>query len=310
MFLAPFFMFAQIGQNFSIAITPTNPGPNETVNFSLSAYEFNIDLAGIVWNVDGKPVKSGVGQTSFSMTSPLNGKSATISAVVTPVGGSALTNSVTISPADMDVLYEVIDGYVPPFYRGKTLPIKQSQIKVVAVPHVKTVSGSYARPEDFVYTWRKDGQNVPSQSGIARDSLIFANQILDKDNVVSVSATNGSKTVGSNLTLKMSEPEIIFYEEYSIEGVQYQRALSNVSDLKKPRLTVVAEPYFLSSDFKTNQNIIMGWQVNGVKADNKFKQSITLNTLDRVGLVTLTASYNDTKKLFREITNSMKITNN
>lgn len=310
LFLAPFLIFAQVSgleQSFNLSVSPQNPGPRELVSFSVSAFEFNIDLANIVWSVDGKSVKSGTGEKSFSFTSPENGKSSTVSVVVTPKGGSPIQKSMTISPADMDLIYEVIDGYTPPFYKGKTLPIKQSQLRVVAMPNVKTVSGGYAKAKDFVYTWRKDGENIPSQSGFGRNSLILSNQILDTGNTVEVAATNGIKKVDGSLEIVTLEPEIVFYELSLATGVKYQKAIVSGETISQPKLSLVAEPYFLSKNIQKNNDIVTTWKLNEQPASPVSKNNLIINTAAATGTVNVMFEYNDTRKLFRNFKKSLSL---
>lgn len=304
LFIAPIFIFAQateISKTVEMSMSPQNPSPGETVTFGISAYEFNVDLSNVVWSVDGKVVKSGVGIKSFSLTAPANGKSSVVSVSITPKNEAPITRSITISPSDIDLIYEVLDGHVPTFYRGKVLPIKQSQIKIVALPNVKTVSGGQARAKDFAYTWRKDGENAPSQSGFGRNSLIFSNQILDTGNTVEVSATNGLKTVVGTIDITLFEPEIVFYELDLVSGIKYQRAFKSGEYIKQSKLSLIAEPYFLSKGFMTNNDIKTSWYVNGQLATSVAKNNVILNTATTAGRVDVSFEYNDTKKLFRNL---------
>ncbi len=309
-FLAPLFIFAQmpgIEQSFSLSFSPQNPSPGELVTFGVSAYEFNIDLANIVWSVDGKSVKSGKGVKGFTFEAPANGKSSTISVVVSPATGTPIEKSITISPADIDLIYEVMDGYVPPFYRGKILPIKQSQIKVVALPNVKTMTGGTAKAKDFVYTWRKDSENLPGQSGFGRSSVTFVNEILDRGNTLEVSATNGLKKVDGAIVINYLEPEILFYEYDILTGVKYQRAFRSGENIKQPKLSIIAEPYFLSRDFMPNKDIAGTWMLNGQKATPVAKNNLIINTSATSGKVDISFEYNEAKRLFRSFKKSLSL---
>jgi len=45
-----------------------------------------------------------------------------------------IDKEIVIEPAQLDILWESTDSYVPPFYEGKALPSIESTIKVVALP--------------------------------------------------------------------------------------------------------------------------------------------------------------------------------
>ncbi len=308
--LGPAFAFAQ-NQTFSVRQSPENPNPGETVFLNISAYEFNVDLAKITWSLDGKAKDSGVGKKAFSFVAPANGKTSSVEIEVVPQNGKAIKQTLSFTPADIDILWEALDSYTPPFYPGKSLPISQSQVKVVAVPVVKNANGTHRKTEDFVFTWRKDGKNFPGQSGLGKNGFSFANQILDKQNRVDVSATDGAKTVSGSVIITPFESEILFYEVDRVSGLpKYQDAYGPAVDVKQSRLSLVAEPYFLSSNFKIDENIKTVWKLNDQEVKPSSKNNLIINATTTTGPVNVTFLYDDTKKLFRDFneTTSLNIT--
>lgn len=308
-FLAPVFSFAQnISSSITITLSTENPQPNQSISASVSALSFNIDLAKIVWSLDGKVIKSGDGEKNVSFSAPAAGKSASLSASVTPQGGALITQSVEISSGgSVDLIWESIDGYTPPFYRGKTLPIKQSTIKVVAMPVVKNTSGLLAKPSDFVYTWRKDGTNVGGQSGLGKNSIVFGNQILDNSNRVEVSATNGAKVVTNSISVTPFTPDILFYLENDKTGIEYQNTVVDNDLLSGTRISIVTEPYFLLKNFRSNTDATIDWKVNGQKVVSPNKGKLTLNTSGQKGLFSIITSYNEPKRLFRSFNETLRV---
>lgn len=294
--------------SFDIKTNPANPAPNETVFLSVSALEFNMDLSNISWTVDGKPKDSGIGKKSISVTAPANGKSMTILVKIVPNIGGALENSITISPSDVDIIWEAVDSYVPPFYRGKALPLKQSEVKVVAVPNIKSSTGVLKPASSFVYTWKKDGKNFPASGGYGKSSFSFVNQILDKQNRIEVSLTDGTKSANGAFSFLPYEPEILFYENDQLKGPQYQKSFKD-GDIftDKARLSVLAEPYFLSKNFKSNNNIKGVWKLNGREFSSKIKNGLVINTRETTGLINVYFSYEDKEKLFRNFNKSIGI---
>lgn len=306
-FLTPLFSFAQFGpevasNTIDLTLLPANPGPNQSVIATVSSLEFNIDLAKISWSLGTKVLKSGQGVKSVSFTSPAAGKSEILSVVVTPAGKSAITTSISVAPGGtMDLIFETVDGYTPPFYRGKTLPIKQSAIKVVAMPVVKSSNGAFAKPGTFAYTWEKDGTNAGGQSGLGKNSIVFGNQILENSNRVEVSATNGLETVKGSITVVPFTPEILFYEyDQSLGMGQYNKVFQNNTSIEQPRLTLVAEPYFLMKDWPNNKDVIFNWTLNNQPAKAGEKNTLGIITTTK-GQVDVGVTYDETQKLFRNI---------
>jgi hypothetical protein len=308
-FLFPVFSFAQsVPDSLNLTLSPQNPEPGQAMSASVSAFEFNIDLSKISWSLDGKSIKSGIGEKSATFTAPAAGKSATLSVSVTPKQGATITRSVVITPGGtVDLVWEAVDGYTPPFYKGKTLPIKQSTIKVVAIPQAKMTNGVFAKPGDFVYTWRKDGTNMPGQSGLGKNNIVFNNQILDTTNRIDISATNGTNTVSNSISIAPFAPEILFYQyDQTKESSHYEKSFEGSTFINQPRLTLVAEPYFLAKDWKKNNTITFNWKLNGQPA--KAGEKNTLGIITSKGVVSVEAEYNETQKLFRNIKSTVRFT--
>ena len=293
--------------SFDIKMSPENPSPNQSVFLSVSALEFNMDLSNISWTVDGKLKDAGVGKKNISLIAPANGKSVTVLVKIVPNIGGTLQSSILISPSELDLIWEASDSYVPPFYRGKALPISQSEIKVAAIPNIRSSTGSSKPASAFAYTWRKDGKNMPANGGFGKSSFNFTNQILDKQNRVEVSVTDGTKTADGSIIITPFMPEVLFYEEYSLEGVQYQSSLGAVKEVSGPRITVVAEPYFLSKNFKTNTDIKTIWKLNNQEAKTTKKNTLTINTSSTKGDVIVNFAYDDIRRLFRDLNGAFNL---
>lgn len=307
-FLNPVFSSAQnVADTINITTSPSSPAAGQTVMASVDALEFNINLANIVWSLDGKVMKSGQGEKTFAFKAPLAGKSTNLSVTVTPPGKSPISRNVDISVGgSMDIIWEAVDGYTPPFYRGKTLPIKQSAIKVVAMPNVKSSNGIPLKASTFAYTWRKDGSNVMGQSGLGKNSMVFINQILEQTNRVEVSATNGLETINSSIIVAPFTPDILFYEYDQLTlSPKYQKAFAASNTIAQPRMTLVAEPYFLARDWKTNNGVVLDWNINGQVAKAIEKNQIGIITTNSTSDITV--EYNEAQKLFRNFREGIKI---
>ncbi len=307
--IIPFFTFAQnIATSFNLNVSPANPAPGESVSVSVSSSQFNIDLANISWSLDGKVVSSGIGEKTFSLKAPVGGKTSVVLVTVTPSKGQSIEKSVNISSGDLDLIWESVDGYTPPFYRGKTLPIKQSVIKIVAIPDVRSSSGSNAKINDFVYSWRKDGSNMAGQSGLAKNSFQFANQILDQNNRIDVSATNGTKTVENSMIITPFTPEIVFYKFDQDKGMSaLEKAFTDTVNVSnQPRYTIAAEPYFLKKNFLKDKNVTFTWKLNNQEAKAGVKNNLGIVTSNK-GMISLQLNYDEGDKLFRAINGGLRI---
>lgn len=310
MLLGPAFVMAQnsspLPRNFSVNTNPANPAPDETVNMSVSAFEFNLDLSHISWSLNGTVKESGTGKKNFSFVNGPSGKTSIVKIVVSPPEGSPVEKIISISSAELDLLWEVTDGYAPPFYKGKILPVKQGQIKMVAIPHIKSGNGFVPRNQ-LVYKWRKDNKDVTGQSGFGKTSFIFGNQLLDKGNRIEVAVSNGTQVVNADMLMQYLEPDIIFYEEDQLTGPLYQKAILGQASTNKTKLTLVAEPYFLDKNFKTNKSIKFEWKIDNQKVEATKKNSITMNTGGETRTIIVSAYFEDIARLFRDFKGGINV---
>src|SRR3989344_3819496 len=172
--------------SIGVSIVPPIPEPLENVNITLSSYANNLDIVLISWFVDGKSAASGTGRKSFSLKAPAaGGETLVLVKIDFPEGEIELR--FPVRPSNTLLLWQAIDSYVPPFYRGKALPSPDSRIKVVAMPEIKIGSG-IANASDMAYSWKLDYTNDQAGSGYGKSFFIFNNDFLEKSNSVPVVA--------------------------------------------------------------------------------------------------------------------------
>lgn len=309
--LSPYFVLAQapvIGQRVTLTASPSNPSPGEAVSLTVSSSEIDINLSLIEWSVDGKPAQKGTGLRAFSTTAPANGATKTVSVRVTQRNGTPVDASTSFSPADMDLIWEAEDSYVPPFYKGKALPIKQGAVKIVAIPIIRTSGGSIVKPSDFSFAWKKDGQNMQGSSGFGVSSFSYINQILQDTNRFDVAASTFGKSVDGGIVVSYFEPKLLMYPSDSLTGVKHQSALQNGFRPTGAQLSVVLEPYFLPERWRTDPHTTLVWKLNGQAVNAKDRQNLSVNTSGETGSFTVTAAYNETKRLFRSFTKTLTVT--
>src|ERR1035437_8597866 len=183
----PFKANAVSQSSILVNVAPENPTPNENVSITLSSYASNLDSVLISWSVDGKTVLSGIGKKSFSLNAPAAGGETNVVASISLPDG-AIDTRIIIRPAVMILLWQANDSYVPPFYRGKALPTPDSEIKVVAMPEIKSGS-SLVDPTNMTYAWKQDYNNMQDASGYGKNSFSYVNDYLESSSNISVVAS-------------------------------------------------------------------------------------------------------------------------
>ena len=164
---------AQVSTGISVDIVPPNPTPYQNTNITLNSFADNLDIVVISWSVNGKTATSGIGQKSFYTTAPAAGGQINVTATVNLPSGIVVLK-IPIQASVMTLLPEAMDSYVPPFYKGKALPTQGSEIKVVAMPEIRTASG-LLDSNKLTYSWQQDYTNNVAGWGFRIKFFFFFN---------------------------------------------------------------------------------------------------------------------------------------
>ena len=215
--------FAASPSSILVNVAPSNPAPYENTNITLTSYANNLDSVLISWSVDGKNVLSGIGKKSFLVKAPASGSETVIAAVVSLPDGE-IEKRIVIKPSTMVLLFQANDSYVPPFYKGKALPTLDSEVKVVAMPEIKTGSG-LIDSQNMTYVWRKDYTNIQDASGYGKNFFIYTNDYLEDLNNISVTAStiDQNSSVAGSISVGTSDPKLLFYKNDSALGIFWDK---------------------------------------------------------------------------------------
>ncbi len=296
------------GNDITISTNPESPLPFSQVAITLTSYSMDLDKANIEWNSNGNTVLSGLGKTKYSFTTGGPNTSTVFNVNIIPEDQSqSITKTFAILPSDIDMLWEAMDSYTPPFYKGKALPSKEGRIKIVAYPNTSGLSQTSQK--NISYTWKNNFDTVKSASGSGKSKYIFTNSDLKNVEKISVSASGpgNSYTAEGSVSINMVNPQIIFYKKSPLEGALYQKSISNEDYLPEDEITFLAEPYFMS--FKNGESgIDYSWKINGASVDTpKSPRELTVRPSARGGYATVSFSLENTKKLFQSVANNIKI---
>ncbi|MEX2052290.1 MAG: hypothetical protein WD991_01165 [Candidatus Paceibacterota bacterium] len=292
-----------------VNIAPENPAPFENITVSLNSYSANLDPVLITWSVNGSKILSEIGKKSFSTKVGGAGTETTIVAVIYLPAGS-IEKRVILRPSALTLLWQATDSYVPPFYKGKALPIADSEIKVVAMPEIRS-GGSLVNPKNMTYTWKKDYSNEQSASGYGKNYFVYQNDYLESSNNVEVTAatidqrysSRGGTDVGTFL------PRISFYRKDAKMGIIFNRELSANHRINGEEI-VVAVPYFISPKQIQIPSLIFSWAINGsaVSAPIGTKNIIPLKTVEGVsGVSKLRLEIENRNKIFQTASKEINI---
>jgi hypothetical protein len=249
-----------IGEDFFVEFSPENPGPNATVSAKANSYSFDINRASITWVVNGQTKLQGTGEKSFSFSTGDIGSITKLSVLITTEKGASFKKDFSFRTADVDILWEALT-YTPPWYKGKALPSSESLIKITAVPHFP---GAIS-PAKLIYNWSVAFENKPDISGLAKRSFLLRSANVFNENKISVIVSNYDKSITAekNISIKISQPKIIFYEENLLEGARFNQTLQRDFQLNDNTINIRAEPFFFSR--RNLERLLYEWTMNNQK---------------------------------------------
>lgn len=291
----------------TVALIPENPQPYDDVTINLTSYATDLNKAMIQWQSGANIVLSGYGKTSYSFKAS-GPNTITIIDVVIGIPGSIdnITKRIAITPSEVELIWEGVDSYTPPFYRGKSFPSAEGMIKVVAIPNTSVIKKGKG---NITYTWKAGDNTVQGVSGYNKDSYVFQNSELNDVEKVSVTAESidGQYNAKNTIEVPVTEPKILFYKKSPTEGILYNEALTDNVFVKDDELTVVAEPYYLA--LKGNENIFnYNWKINGEEISTPSKKTeLTIRPASRGGYATIGVTLENLTTLYQKVVGQLKI---
>lgn len=237
--LLPLHIYAQtLAPDIALEVSPSNPQPGKSVTITARSYELDTAQTFFSWTYNGSIIAEGTGKTSVQVVAPNAGVSGTITVRATGVGIQETTASTTLRPASIDLLWEAVDAYTPPFYKGKALFPVGGIVRAVAIP-------STAAPKQLSYTWKRNTFTQEASSGYEKTSFIFRNDPLQTQENIEVSVVSGGFSGASRIKLQPYAPVALWYEV--IDGmVQVAKGYNEQLSTKKSGIVLRIEPYYFS----------------------------------------------------------------
>lgn len=296
--------------DITISVFPEIPEPNEEIEISISSFLINLDNSRITWYVNEKIFRKGVGIKKILLTSGDIGEKQTVKVSIDDFSKNLqFEKIIIIEPSSMDILWQVTDGYAPPFYKGKILPTSESMIKAVAMPNRK--NKTVTEQKNLNFYWKRNFNNIPDSSGFGKQSFSFRNDYLKDLENISLTAKdqNESYTSVSSIDLKFYNPIIIFYEKKDSLGINYWKALGEGFTVGSNRnLSIVAEPFFIIPKTKNDPVLKYSWKINGTPIETpEYKSYITVRGDGGRGTSAIELEIENLSRLFQKTSRFVKV---
>lgn len=262
--------FDQSQTTINMEIFPEIPGPNDEVYVSLASYATDINSATIVWKLNGKVQKQGIGERDFSFVVGNMNTKTVLSVTIRTIEGENIEKSITIKPSDVDIIWQS-QSFVPPFYKGKAMFSHQNQITFIAIPHITGSNGQEINNKNLIYKWRKNGTVIEDVSGFAKNTYTFTGPLISRPLQVSVevSSVNNDGVAFGQTYIEPGEPSIVFYRKDPIYGIKFEKALTGTFELNNSKeITVIGIPLFFGVLDPAFFALNYKWLINGVSVGN------------------------------------------
>ncbi len=251
-----------IGGSLVATIEPHYPKAGEMVTIRLQGYGYDLESSRISWVVNKQVELQGMAKKEHAVRVGAVGSQTTVSIVVETLTGKQIIKNITFRPADIDLIWEA-DTYVPAEYEGARLPSLGSTVTVTAIPNLR--SGSlWVRPENIIFTWKKDFKNLVRESGRGRDSLTF---VLDQSST-QIEVTAQSAEFGiiatTKAVIKTFQPEILVYPVKPLVGI-IKTVIGNLFAAGADISGFKVEPYFVPNDLVKGRLLRYEWTNNTSK---------------------------------------------
>lgn len=301
---------AQINTN-DIAFTavPEVPGPFQNVTITAESYLTNVSRAYFVWKVDGKTVLSQTGAYRFTFSTKDIGERTTVSLMILLVSGETIQKNFVFNPAEINIVWEGADSYVPPFYRGRALPSSEGIIRVLAIPQINNGAGTLDGSK-YVFRWKKNDSVLSNNSGYNKNVLLFAQDYLNPNETIEVTGQDnlsGSTALGT-ATISVFDPKILMYVRDPINGVDWNHEIGNSYDVTTVEKTILAIPYFFTPFNPISNQLKYEWTINGDEVRTPLSPNmLTLKSGTTKGISNLKLRIENTVKLFLDAEKSLTI---
>ncbi len=293
-----------------LTISPPYPAPLQNVEAKISTAVTDLEKAYISWSLNGQRMASGVGKKIFSFEIGADAVDVELVVSVETVDGQSVVKSIRIKPAEIDILWEAVDSYAPPFYRGKTLVAKEGTFKVAAMPSVVSLSGKISS-NNLSYAWQKDNKAQQSASGWGKRSFIFNNSYLDRANQINVKVSDieGNINTAGKIVIAPFNPKIVFYRMDKSLGMITETALQDGFEVKEGGETIAGIPYFINPDNLNSGDIEYSWKVGGedIYTVNPRYQVSLVPESGKSGSSTLRLYVENTRNLFEGVSKTINV---
>ncbi len=299
-------------EGVSTVVTPQNPGPNTLITIQLQSSLVNLEASTVIWSVNGKVIQSGKDSRSFSLRLGGIGSKSVVDIYIKSDNFGTISKTLTFAPTSVELLYQA-SSYTPPFYKGKALIPSEGVVTLYALPNFKTSSGSIPQTASLVFTWKKDGVVDGNNSGLGKNSYRYVNGRLPEDGPsIEVSVVDPKSNLQGYAAFAAStvNPEVVFYENNPILGVNLNQSIQKDYALTKQELSLIAYPYYFGTKNRNALGLSYTWNINDNPVANSAsdKGTLTVRSPGGKGVANISLGVENKLRLLQTASSILSIT--
>ncbi len=286
-----------------VETSPKIPGPNTDVNLSLKSYSFNLNNYFIAWFLNGEKYSADYGNRDFSFKTGQSGEVSNVTAVI-EIGGQIFRKELRFVPSEVDMLWEALESYTPPFYRGKALPLQQAKIRVTAIPETQLITPADA--PKLIYYWDKNYKRDISASGFGKQSFTFnADPLVFNEKITVTSNDRRENSFAKNtinIPTKSFAPKILFYKINDSNRILTNSAVNTNNLIEGDTIKLSFHPLNFSTTKKNFIDIFVNWSINNesrTPQDFNKQDELYISSGGESGIIPIGVKLDGIKKLLQ-----------
>lgn len=237
--------------------SPSRPAPGEKIVLLVNSYQVDLSLADIRWSANGKSIGGGKGIRSVPLLVGSAGTQTAVRVAVTMPDGRTAEQTLDLTPASIS-FYWWTDGYVPVWYRGKSVPVPGGTIFIQARP-----SFSESLASQMEYSWTVSGEPTAATVGENKSILIYTIPSDGRIDDIRVRVQNQSRSIAQEASFSppILQPRMELYEIIPFRGQNTARTATFLERPAGNTIDIIAEPFY----FPRRLLAALGyhWNLNG-----------------------------------------------
>ena len=210
--------------------------------------------------------------------------------------------------AKININYQVIDSYIPPFYEGRGLAGEQAYIKAVAEVKISTLAGDLD-PSKLFYAWEYNGHYLYDYSNTNGKILYFSLDELKNVNTLKLSIylNNRQENLLGQKTIQIypHNPVTALYRQNDNPIITYSNVINKKYETYQvstdANFNIIAEPFYFSVKNPTDKDLFYEWGLNSIvgndNSTNIFNYSAPSDTGENSGITLKLTNENINKNM-------------